>query len=445
MLFKSEQHTPLMQEREHWGSYTGFIFAAVGSAVGLGNIWRFPYIVGTSGGGAFLLPYLIIMFSFGIALMVLEFAVGRHYQTSVISSFEKIVKRFRWLGIILVGTAFAILSYYLVIVGWILSYFILTVFGLSLDFNSFTDSWYPILAFLAVVGIDYVIIRTGVARGIERISKIGVTILIAIMIPLVIIGMSLPGAEKGLEFYLTPDFSKIADAGTWSVAFGQVFFSLSVGTGIMLTYGSYLRAKQALVPSSIIIILADFFVAFTAGLMIFSIVFAFGLDPAQGTSLVFVAMPSIFMEMEFGMIMGAMFFFLLFIAGLVASLSMFQVPVAALEDSLGFGRQKAALVIALLLLAVGLPSALSYSAVNLQALELPFLDMMDSMFGTFGIAISAVVFMIVVGWFMKKEIIMEQVNLNSRVKIPKWILTVVKIVVPILIISTIITQIIVAL
>lgn len=175
--------------------------------------------------------------------------------------------------------------------------------------------------------------------------------------------------------------------------------------------------------------------------MIFSIVFSFGIDPAQGTSLVFIAMPSIFANMEFGMLIGASFFFLLFIAGLTSSVSMFQVPVASLEDSLGFGKHKSALIITLLLLAVGLPSALSYSALNIQSFGLPFLDVMDSIFGTFGIAISAAIFVIVVAWFMQKGTIMEQVNLNS-VRIPDWTVTIVKIVAPVVIIATIVAQII---
>ncbi|MFQ5941127.1 MAG: sodium-dependent transporter [Nitrososphaerales archaeon] len=432
----------MQNKREYWGSYTGFIFAAVGSAVGLGNIWRFPYIVGTNGGSAFLIPYLIIIFSFGLALMIMEFAVGRHYQTSIITSFEKIRKRFRWLGTIMVGVAFAILSYYMVILGWIISYFVLMLSGSSLEFESFTGSWYPVMSFLAVLGINYIVVRTGISKGIERLNRIGVLVIVAIMVPLLILGLSLPGAESGLEFYLKPDFSKVSDPGIWSVAFGQAFFSLSIGTGILLTYGSYLREKRSLVSSSLIVIIADFFFAFIAGLMIFSIVFAFGIDPAEGTSLVFIAMPSIFSHMEFGMIIGASFFLLLLIAGLTTSISIFQLPVASLGDSFGFSRKKSSLIIALLLLAVGLPSALSYSALNLQAFGVPFLDVMDSMFGTFGIAISAAIFVIVVGWFMQKEKIMEQVNLNSPFKIPNWLLIVVKVVAPVLIISTILMQIV---
>ncbi|MFQ5969306.1 MAG: sodium-dependent transporter [Nitrososphaerales archaeon] len=432
----------MRSNREQWGSYVGFIFAAIGSAVGIGNIWRFPYIVGTSGGGAFLVPYLIIIFTFGLSFMILEFAVGRHYQTSVITSLINIRKKFKWLGVAIVSVVSAILSYYLVILGWILSYFLLMLFGLPLAFDTFADSLYPLISFFAILGINYAIIRSGVTRGIERLNKIGVLLLIGIMIPLTVLGVLLPGSDKGIDFYLMPDFSKLSDPAVWSTAFGQAFFSLSIGTGILLTYGSYLREKRSLLTSSIVIIIADLIIAFMAGLMVFSIVFAFGMDPAEGTSLVFRAMPSIFSHMEFGMIVGALFFFLLLIAGLTSSISMFQVPVASLEDSLGFSRHKSALIIVMLLLVVGLPSALSYSTLNLQAFAMPFFDLMDFMFGTFGIAISAAIFVIVVGWFMQKEKILEQVNLNSPVKIPTWMLTVVKIAAPALIISTIITQIV---
>ncbi|MFQ5941660.1 MAG: sodium-dependent transporter, partial [Nitrososphaerales archaeon] len=338
----------MTNNREKWGSHVGFIFAAIGAAVGIGNIWRFPYIVGTSGGGAFLVTYLIIIFTFGLSFMILELAVGRYYQTSVITSLINIRKKFKWLGVAMVGVAFAILSYYLVILGWILSYFLLMLLGLPIAFDTFADSPYPVLAFLTVLGINYVIIRSGVTRGIERLNKIGVLLLIGLMIPLTILGVLLPGSDKGIDFYLMPDFSKLSDPTVWSIAFGQAFFSLSIGTGILLTYGSYLREKRSLVKSSVVIIVADLIIALMAGLMIFSIVFAFGMDPAQGTSLVFRAMPSIFANMQFGMIVGALFFFLLLIAGLTSSVSMFQLPVASLEDSLGFKRHKSALIIVIL-------------------------------------------------------------------------------------------------
>jgi NSS family neurotransmitter:Na+ symporter len=423
--------------RESWSSYRGFIIASIASAVGLGNIWRFPYIVGSNGGGAFLLPYIIVIFSFGLALMTLELVVGRYYKTSVIECFARIRDRFKFLGMIVITITFIILSYYLVILGWMLSYFISMLLNINMNFDAYTGSYYPILSFFIVLAINYLIIRSGVMYGIERISKIGVYILLAIIIPLTIIGLFLPNSEKGVQFYLTPDIEKLGDPHTWGVAFGQAFFSLSIGTGILLTYSSYLHSKQSPILSSLIIISADFLIAFTAGLMIFIIVFAFGLEADQGASLAFVAMPTIFTNMEFGNIIGMLFFMLLFIAGLTSSISMFQVPVAALEDSLGFDRRKATIIISILLLIAGLPSALSYSNLHLEIVDIPILDMMDHIFGTFGIAVSAAIFTIIVTWFAPKDKIMELVN----TRIPDFIFTIVKIVAPILIIATIIAQI----
>lgn len=171
-------------KREYWGSYSGFIFAIIGSAVGLGHIWRFPYIVGANGGDAFLLPYIIVMFTFGLAFMILELAIGRYYQGSVITSFERIKKRFRWIGMIIVGIAFSILSYYMVLVGWILFYFLFLLTGSEIRFESFIGSWCPLLSFLAILAINYFIIRVGVRNGIEILNKIGILLLIAMMIPI---------------------------------------------------------------------------------------------------------------------------------------------------------------------------------------------------------------------------------------------------------------------
>ncbi|MFQ6025383.1 MAG: sodium-dependent transporter [Nitrosopumilaceae archaeon] len=425
-----------MQAREQWGSHLGFIIACIGSAVGIGNIWRFPYIVGTNGGGAFLVPYVIITVCFGLAFMILEFAVGRRYQTSIITSLAQIKKKFRWAGIFTVLVAFAILSYYLVILGWVIAFLFLMITQSSADFDEFTNSLYPVFTFLVILAINYVVIRKGVTGGIERLNKIGILLLVAMLVPLAIFGMLLPGSEKGLEFYLTPDFSKLSEADIWSTAFGQVFFSLSLGTGILLAYGSYMRGTHSLVKSSAIIIVSNAMVSFVAGLMIFSIVFAFGMNPEEGVALVFQVMPSIFSEMEFGMMIGATFFFLLLIAGLTSSVSIFQVPVSALEDTFGYSKSKSVLIITLLVLAVGLPSALSYSSVELTVFGEAFLDLMDSFFGIYGIAISAVIFVVLVTWFMNKKELLNQVNVGQKIRIPEWIVSVVKFVLPALIIAS---------
>ena len=431
--------------REQWGSNLGFIFAAIGSAVGIGNIWRFPYIVGTNGGGAFLVSYLIVLFSFGLAFMILELSIGRYYQTSVLSAFEKIRKRFKWIGLVMVGTTFVILSYYLVILGWILSYLILWIAtGTAPSFDRYVDSHYPIISFFAILGINFAIISLGVRKGIERLSKVGVILLIALMLPLTALGLSMEGSDRGLEFYLTPDFGKLLTPEVWSTAFGQAFFSLSVGMGVLLVYGSYLRETRSIMKSSIVIIVADLVIAFLAGLMIFSIVFANNLQPDQGTSLVFRVMPSIFHDISgYGMMVaGSLFFFLLLLAGLTSSVSMFQVPVSALEDSLRVSKFKSAAIVTILLAIAGLFPALSYSALAAEIGNIPFFDLYDSLFGTFGIAISSVIFSIIATWFMDRKILLEQINLKSPIKIPNWVLTIVKVLMPALIIATILTQIV---
>jgi len=426
-----------MKEREQWGSHFGFILASIGSAVGLGNIWRFPYIVGENGGGAFLLPYVIITIGFGLTFMVLEFAVGRFYQTSILSCLCNIGKRFKVPGIAIVGVSFAILSYYLVVLGWILSFTVFMIIGSDMDFESFTNSWLPVLSFVIVVGFTYVIIRRGITKGIENLNKIGIILLISLLAPLAVFGMLLPNAQDGLDYYLTPDFEKLLEPSIWSTAFGQVFFSLSLGVGILVTYGSYLKGKNSLLKSSMIIILANAMVSFVAGLMIFSIIFSFGMDPAAGPSLVLQVMPSIFSVMEGGAIIGIAFFVLLLIAGLTSAVSMFQVPVSSLEDFVGYSKAKSSSIIAILLLVVGSFSALSYSSANLELFGKPIFDLMDTTIGTYGLSISAIMFIVIVTWFMDRKKILEQVNLNSRVKMPSVIISLVKFIFPTLVIASI--------
>lgn len=431
-------------EREKWNSYSGFIFASVGATVGIGNIWRFPYIVGENGGGAFFLTYLIVLFTFGLSFMMLEFVVGRYYDTSIIEIMKKIRKKFRYVGIFIVGITFSILSYYLVILGWILSFFFLMIFGINLSFNDYTNSLFPILSFLGISIINFIIIKIDIRKGLERINKIAVLLLISIIIPLTLFGISMPGADKGIEFFLAPDFAKSMTPEVWSVAFGQAFFSLSIGMGVLLTYGSYLQdIKKPLLRSSIIIISADLSIAIIAGIMIFSWVFSHNLDPAQGIPLIFQVMPSIFFELDFfGIVIGSLFFFLLLLAGITSSLSMFQVPISAIQDTFNYSKRKASFIILILVLIAGLPSALSYSPVNLSLNKIRILDIVDPAFGTYGIAISAAIFSVIVTWYIDKKKLIEQANLYSKIKIPEKIVYVIKFGLPLLITVTIIVGIV---
>jgi NSS family neurotransmitter:Na+ symporter len=356
----------------------------------------------------------------------------------VLSCLCNIGKRFKVPGIVIVCISFAILSYYLVVLGWILSFTVFMIIGSDLDFESFTNSWLPVLSFVIVIGLTYGIIRRGITKGIENLNKIGVVLLILLLVPLAVFGMLLPNAQDGLDYYLTPDFTKLAEPSIWSTAFGQVFFSLSLGVGILVTYGSYLKGKKSLLKSSIIIVAANGMVSFVGGLMIFSIIFSFGMDPAAGPSLVFKVMPSIFSVMEFGTILGIAFFVLLLIAGLTSAVSMFQVPVSSLEDFAGYSKAKSSSIIAILLLVVGSFSVLSYSPAKLELFGKPIFDLMDTAFGTYGLSISAIVFIVIVTWFMDRKKILEQVNLNSRAKMPNVIISLVKFIFPTLVIASIV-------
>ncbi|MFZ3385015.1 MAG: sodium-dependent transporter [Candidatus Methanoperedens sp.] len=395
--------------REKWSSNLGFILASIGSAVGIGNIWRFPYIVGENGGGAFLIPYIIAVFFFGLPLMILEFALGRHFNTSVVPSFGTIGKKSRIGGFFLVFVMLMIVSYYLVITGWVLAYSLFFITGQNTSFTIFTGSYYPLLFFLIAAVIAFFVVRAGVKGGIEILSKVLIPLLFAMLIVLVVSSLSLPGTMKGLEFYLTPDFSKLSDPFVWTAAFGQAFFSLGVGTGIMLTYGSYMKEGN-IVKNATLITVSDLLIAFIGGIIVFPIVFSFGLDPAAGIQLAFVTLPPIFHEMSFGVFFGAIFFLLLFFAALTSAVGMLEVPVATLIDTYGYQRKKAAFVVSIVVILIGLSSALSYTPLKLELLGKPLLDLNDIAFGTIGIIAAGLVLSIIAGWFIDPKLILDHIG-----------------------------------
>jgi neurotransmitter:Na+ symporter, NSS family len=395
--------------REEWSSGLGFILASIGSAVGIGNIWRFPYIVGTNGGGAFLIPYLISVFLFGLPLMMLEFGAGRRLQASVVPAFRAIDRRFRIAGAVIVAIVSLILSYYLVITSWILAFALFFALGLPVDFDLFTGSYYPLIFFFLSGLAVYATVRSGIREGIERASRLLIPILVGILLLLVAYALTLPGAPAGIAFYLSPDLSTLADPLIWSAAFGQAFFSLSVGMGILLTYGSYVK-KIDLPRSALTIVVADVLIALLGGLMIFPIVFSFGLDPAAGVQLAFVTLPSIFVDIRFGAILGLLFFSMLFVAAITSAVSMLEVPVATLIDSYGYPRHRATLLVFGIILLLGLPSALSYTAFGLEIFGTPILDLTDYWFGTLGLIFAGLIVSIVVGWFMRPEDIFEEIG-----------------------------------
>jgi len=427
---KAQKESGKGTKDETWSSSLGFILVSIGSAVGIGNIWRFPYLAGQNGGAAFLIPYLLSVLIFGIPLMLLEFAAGRRFRSSLLGTFERIDKRVKWLALVPLLMGAGILSYYVVIAGWTLCYFFLSLTGNFTDFASFSQTNWSFLGALAVIAATAFVLLGGIRSGIERANKLMVAMLFICLIVMVFEALSLPGASKGIEFYLKPDFSALGKPDVWLIAVSQVIFSLSVGYGIMLTYGGYGRKDENLPRSSAIIAGADTLVAFLGGLMIFPIVFAFGMNPAEGPSLAFSTMPQIFSRMGFGWLFGAIFFLLLFFAALTSSISMLEVYVKLAEEKMGWKRRKAVLLCAGALAIVAIPSALSYTGIGLTIGGKPFLDAMDFAFGTVLAPLSALAMCIGIAWFWKERDFITELNLNTQHMLGSVIVVLLKHVIP---------------
>lgn len=399
--------------RGQWGSSFGFIMAAAGSAVGLGNIWRFPYVVGQNGGGAFVFVYIICVLLIGLPLIYNEVALGRLTRKNTIGAFKDTGANKFWtfMGAVLaLCVSFFILSYYSVIAGWTVGYIISEFTDFIHDFETFrSTAAYVIPFFLVFLMATIVIVLGGISGGIEKASKILMPVLFILLFVVMLRSLTLPNAMEGVKYYLTPDFSKITGRVVLT-ALGQAFFSLSVGWGILVTYGSYLPKNQNIVSSGGWIGLMDTGVALLAGLMIFPAVFAFDKNPAEGTALVFQVLPDIFNSMPTGgNIVGALFFLLLCVAALTSSISMIEVPGSYLIDEKKFTRKKAAWTVGILAFIVGIPSALSGGAnetLSTMSIELfgsvktGFLDIMDALWGGVFIVTVALMTCLYTGWIM---------------------------------------------
>ncbi|MDZ7370956.1 MAG: sodium-dependent transporter [candidate division KSB1 bacterium] len=403
------------KERGSWGSKLGFILAAAGSAVGLGNIWRFPYVTGQNGGAAFVLIYILFVAAIGVPVMIAEIALGRHTRHSPMGAFRTLAPRGGWflVGLLGVLTGIGILSYYSVVAGWTLGYFFKTLLGTfsSAGFNS-TEAQLIFNRFVAdpFAGIGYfalflflsaLVVMGGVSGGIERAVRWMMPLLFILLLLLTIRSLTLEGAGAGLNFYLKPDFTKLTPNAV-VMALGQALFSLSLGMGAMITYGSYLHEKENIVSSAAYVCLFDTLIAVLAGFLIFPALFAMQIDPAQGAGLVFIVLPTIFPRMIFGTLFGAAFFLLLAIAALTSTISLLEVAVAYMVDEHKWRRRPAVIAMTLLAFVLGLPSALSFGAVQkltqLPGLGVGFLDLMNILMGNYSLTLGALLVSIFVGY-----------------------------------------------
>ncbi len=410
--------------RGQFGSRFGFIMAAAGSAVGLGNIWRFPYLTGENGGGAFVIVYLGCVLLIGLPLLFNEISLGRLTKKNPIGAFRDTGSNAFWtLGPILaLCVSFFVLSYYCVIAGWTIGYIYTSLMGIEMNFAEFqANPMYVIPLFAFFIGLNLLIVTKDISKGIEKASKILMPVLFILVLVVIVRSVTLKGAGAGIEYYLIPDFSKITGT-TFLKALSQCFFSMSIGWGIMVTYGSYLSKKESIVKTGLFVGMLDTTVALLGGLMIFPAVFAFGLEPNQGPTLVFQILPHIFNQMPGGNIVGAFFFLLLMIAALTSTISMIEVPGSYLIDEKKWSRKKAAWIVSIAAFVVGLPAALSKGAnetlsnmqFNLFGLtNTGFMDIMDFIWGTLMIMIVALFICLYVGWVLKPGRIVAEINEGS--------------------------------
>ncbi len=444
-----------MKERERFSSRLGFILISAGCAIGLGNVWRFPYITGLYGGAAFVLIYLFFLVMFGLPIMAMEFSVGRASRKSVATSFKELEpKGTKWhiFSYFAMAGNYLLMMFYTTVAGWMLAYFVKTVKGdfagatpeqVGAAFGSLVSQ--PVEMFfwmLIAVVIGFGICSMGLQKGVEKITKVMMSSLLVVMLILVVRAVTLPGAGEGLKFYLMPDFGKMMESGLFEVVFaamGQAFFTLSIGIGSMAIFGSYIDKERSLMGESVSILCLDTFVALMAGLIIFPACFAFGVNPDSGPNLVFVTLPNIFNAMAGGRIWGSLFFVFMSFAALSTVIAVFENILSFAMDLWGWSRKKAVWVNAIAIVVLSIPCVLGF---NLWSGWQPLgagsniMDLEDFIVSNNLLPIGSLVYLFFCvtryGWGWDNFI--EEVNAGKGMKFPKWMRIYVTYILPILVI-----------
>jgi NSS family neurotransmitter:Na+ symporter len=418
----------LPSNRDSFGSKFGVIAATAGSAIGLGNIWRFQYVAGENGGAAFLIIYLGFIVAIGIPVMLSEFTIGRSAQKNAYGSFKKLAPNRPWylIGLMGVVAAFMILAFYTAVAGWTLEYIYQSVINgfagktsgeLNSMFNSFTGgTWRPLIWFFVFMALTAFIIMAGVQKGIEKYTKILMPVLLVLLIALVIRSVTLPGAEKGINFLFKPDFSKIT-ASTILEALGQAFFSLSIGMGTLITYGSYIPKKDNLGSTAFSVAFADTFIAILAGLAIFPAVFAFNINPSEGTGLVYITLPNIFQQMPGGYFFSLMFFLLLGVAALTSTISVLEVIVAFFVEELKLKRKNATILATSSVSVLGIMCVMSSGLMaGVKIFGLTVFDLLDFTSANILLPLGGLFIVLFVAWYMGKKEAKKELSNNGELK-----------------------------
>ena len=410
-------------ERGNFGSRLGIVLATAGSAVGLGNVWRFPYMTGQNGGAAFIIVYLACILLLGIPGMVSEFIVGRHSQTNAARAYASFSRGKSWglVGILGIITSTIILGFYAVVAGWCLHYLGASAIGQLKGDASFVQNYFqtfsgnpvkPAALGVAFILITHFIIIRGVRNGIERASKLLMPLLLILLLIIVIASCSLPGAFKGIEFLLKPDFSKV-NGKVCLEALGQAFFSLSLGTACLCTYASYFSRQTKLLYSATQIALIDFIIALMSGLMIFPAAFSVGVQPDSGPSLIFITLPNVFQQAFsfmpiLGYIISILFYALLVFAALTSTISMHEIGTAFFHEELHINRSKAAWVLTIVCSIIAIFCSLSVGKPDIQLWGKSLMDFCDYITAQVMLPAGAMLTSILVGWFASKKMVREE-------------------------------------
>ena len=438
------------KERGNFGSKLGVILASAGSAVGLGNIWRFPYETGNHGGAAFILIYLGCILLLGLPIMIAEFLIGRHSQANTARAYQILAPgtQWRWVGRMGVLAGFLILGYYSVVAGWTLEYIFEAVSNsfagktpaeFISSFQSFSSNpWRPALWLTLFLLATHFIIVKGVEKGIEKSSKIMMPTLFIIILILVGCSVTLPGAGKGIEFLLKPDFSKV-DGNVFLGAMGQAFFSLSLGMGCVCTYASYFSKNTNLTRTAFSVGIIDTFVAVLAGFIIFPAAFSVGIQPDAGPSLIFITLPNVFQQAFSGIpilayIFSVMFYVLLALAALTSTISLHEVVTAYLHEEFNFTRGKAARLVTTGCILLGILCSLSLGVTKeFTIFGLGMFDLFDFVTAKLMLPLGGLLISIFTGWYLDKKLVWSEITNNGTLKVPtyKLIIFILKYVAPI--------------
>ena len=428
-------------KRDSFGSRFGALVAMAGSAVGLGNLWRFPYLVGENGGAAFIIIYILLSFVICLPIFISEFVIGRRSQKNAFAAFRDLSdgSAWRWVGLFTIIVPLVVLSYYSVIGGWSVEYLMKSVSfsftgeaSQSVFHSMFTDfvssTWAPLIAHTAFLLVTTLIVIVGIKDGIEKFSKVMMPLLFFIVVAIAIYSMTLPGASAGLDYLFNPDFSKITGKAL-AAALGQAFFSLSLGFGTIMTYASYVSKKENIMFQSAATAVSDLMFAMIAGMAIMPAVFAFGLNPQSGPGLVFETLPFVFSQMPAGGVVAILFFLALLVAALTSSISMLEVAVAYLVEEKKFSRLWACVVLFAVCWVVGAVCSLSFGPLSDIKIDGGNLfDFFDNLSSNILMTLGSLLTVLFVGWRMKKTDVYDEftnggtLSRNARIFGVLWFL-----------------------